>query len=105
MAVPGSAEGGRIARQQLTAAKMQTPRRPLFCAASYREAAFYKAGRCSGGTRGGRGETRSLTVLVYVRVPDVVLKGEPQLGAEDNLATLFFDVKILPLCWGTRFLQ
>ena len=46
--------------------------------------------------RGGPGETRSLTVLlVYVRVPDVVLKGEPQLGAEDNLAALFFDVKIL----------
>ena len=101
VAVPGSAEGGRIPRQQLTAALMQTPRRPLFLRCKHREAAFYKAGRCSGGTRGGRGETRSLTVpLVYVRVPDVVLKGKPHLGAEDNLATLFFDVNILPLCWG-----
>jgi len=32
---------------------------------------------------------------VYVRVPDIVLKGEPQLCAEDNLTALFFDVKIL----------
>ena len=53
-----------------------------------------KAGRRPGRTRGGPDETLAGRLLVYVRVPDVVLEGEPELGAEDNLAALF-NVKIL----------